>query len=68
METDVYIVAHIRGNRRIRAKSPIDAWRNVCPNELDIQIKPLDRLNKKFQVVKTGKRIGHITRVPKGML
>jgi len=65
---DIYIVAHLRGNRRIRAISAIDAWKKICPTEDDIQLKSLDRMNKRYQVVKKGKRIGNITRIPKGML
>jgi|GEM_PF-3975978 len=65
---DVFIVSFLRGNRRVRSTSIVAAWKKICPNEIDVQFKPLDQIDKKYEVVKGSKRIGHITRIPKNML
>jgi len=65
---DIYIVAHSKGNRRVRSSSAQDAWRTVCPVDTDAKITELDSSRRKYKVEKGGVRIGHITCIPKGRI
>jgi len=59
MET--FIVISNNGNRRIRASDPIDAWRQVCPNKIDVKFKPISPNSNKLLVLDNHTQIGQVT-------
>ncbi len=63
---DIFIVVFNRGNRRIRATSPFNAWSSICPTQTEVIFKKLDTSGNKLEVLKNGKRIGQVTHLRRG--
>lgn len=63
---DIFIVVFNRGNRRVRAASPYNAWLTICPTQKEVIFKKLDTKGRKHEVVKNGKRIGLVTHLKRG--
>ena len=61
MET--FIVVYNKGNRRVRASDPVDAWRQICPNNIDVKFKPISPNSNKLLVLDNGNQIGQVTHI-----